>query len=64
VKPKAEEKETPAQVIATVLGAIPVAMGVALAALAAMQKMGENSPWFFMAGLGIFCLAIRNFQEK
>ena len=64
VKPKAEEKETPAQVIATVMSAIPVAMGVALAALAAMQKMGENSPWFFMAGLGLFCLALKNFQEK
>jgi transcriptional regulator with XRE-family HTH domain len=64
VKPKAEEKETPAQVIATVLNALPVAMGVALAALAVMQKMSENSGYFFMAGLGIFCLAIKNFQEK
>ena len=64
VKPKVEEKETPAQIIATVMSAIPVAMGVALAALAAMQKMGENSAYFFMAGAGIFCLALKNFQEK
>ena len=64
VKPKAEEKETPAQIIATVLNTLPVAMGVALAACAAMQQMGDNSGWFFMAGLGIFCLALKNFQEK
>lgn len=63
-----ESRENPDQntfglVIDTALKALPVAMGTALTVLAVMQKMGELSGYFFMAGAGIFCLAIRQFHD-
>lgn len=64
VQPKGEqENETVTKIVDNVLQVIPVAMGVALAALSIMGKMGENGGYFFMAGLGIFCLAIRQMKD-
>lgn len=64
VKPKAEEKETPEQIIQLVLSTIPLAMGVALAVVSVIEHQTPWSAYFFMAGLGIFCLALKNFEKK
>lgn len=63
VKPKAEEKESLAQVVAMVLNALPLAMGVALAVVSVIEHHTPWSAYFFMTGLGIFCLALKNFRE-
>lgn len=64
VKPKGEQRnETAAQVVDSVLKAIPVAMGVGLAVMSVLEDMGAYGAYFFMAGLGIFCLALRQIRE-
>lgn len=60
-----QSAEAPSQVrktIDTVLKAIPLAMGVAVTALSAMGSL-TFAPAMTMLGIGMFCLAIRNFQE-
>lgn len=52
-----------ASCVDTILKALPLAMGVALAVLAVLGKMGDLGGYFFMTGLGIFCLAVCQFKE-
>lgn len=64
VKPKETSKEEViSQVIDNVLRAMPVAMGVALVVFSVLGEMGGYAGYFCMAGIGIFCLAIRQMKN-
>lgn len=63
VTPKAEEEKTSvAQTIDLILKAVPLAMGVAVVALSAIGQM-EAKDAVGLLGVGLFCLALRQFKE-
>lgn len=63
VKPREEEKTDWGKIIAMTLSAIPLAMGVSLMLVSVIERWAPYSAYFFLAGLGIFCLALKNLRE-
>ena len=59
----AEKKEDIQELIATILKAIPVAMGVAVAALSVMGKLDVKSG-LSMLGIGLACAGLSLLQKK
>lgn len=64
VKPEAERKTDWNAVISMILSAMPLAMGVALAVISVIERHTPWSAYFFMAGVGIFCLALKNLKDQ
>lgn len=60
---EAPMKETFKEMIDLIFKVIPVAMSVAVVALSLMGNL-ESDSGFFMLGLGMFCLAMRNLPEN
>lgn len=60
---EAPMKETFKEMIDLIFKVIPVAMSVAVVALSLMGNL-ESDSGFFMLGLGMFCLAMRNLLEN
>ncbi len=64
VKPREEAAQTDGQpIVDLILKAIPMAMGTALAVISVIEYRNPWSAYFFMTGLAIFCLSIRQFRE-
>lgn len=64
VKPRGEEQnQTAAEIWDNILKGLPVAMGVGLAVISVMEWRADYSGYFFMAGVGIFCLALRQMKD-
>ena len=64
--PKEEEapmKQTFRAMLELILKVIPLAMGVAVAALSAMKQLEVNAG-LTMLGIGLFCMALGNLSEK
>lgn len=51
------------KVVDTILKVIPLAMGAAVTVLSAMGKLDVNAG-FGLLGIGLFCVGLRNLQEK
>lgn len=64
VKPEAEQKPDWNKIIALILTAMPLAMGVGLAVVSVIEHHTPWSAYFFMTGLGLFCLALKNLREQ
>lgn len=62
-KPVSGEKPQWQQTLGLVLTAVPLAMGVAVAALSVMEKLDGKSA-MFMLGLGLACLALNKLREQ
>ena len=60
---EAPMKETFKEMIDLMFKVVPVGMSVAVVALSLMGELNAN-PGFFMLGLGMFCLALRNLPEN
>lgn len=60
---EAPMKEIFKEMIDLIFKVIPVAMSVAVVALSLMGNL-ESDSGFFMLGLGMFCLAMRNLPEN
>lgn len=58
VKQHGKEEKPAEKLTDTILKVIPVAMGVAVTALAVMKQLDVNSG-FTMLGIGLFCIGIR-----
>ncbi len=64
VKKEAEEpKQSPKEIIDTILKAVPMAMGVAVVVLSIMDELPVKSG-FIMLGIGVFCAGISLMNEK
>ena len=63
VKPGEEQRTDWNKVITLILSAMPLAMGVALAVISVIEHHTPWSAYFFMAGVGIFCLALKNMRD-
>ena len=64
VQPTEKVKDSPKVDIADlILKAIPLAMGTALTVVSMMEWRNPWSAYFWMTGLAIFCLSIRQFRE-
>ena len=56
-------KQSPKEIIQTVLKAVPLAMGVAVVVLSVMDELSIQSG-FIMLGLGLFCAGLALMSEK
>ena len=56
-------KQSPKEIVQTVLKAVPLAMGVAVVVLSVMDELPIQSG-FIMLGLGLFCAGIALMSEK
>lgn len=56
-------KQSPKEIVQTVLKAVPLAMGVAVVVLSVMDELPIQSG-FIMLGLGMFCVGIVLMGEK
>ena len=63
VKPGEEQRTDWNKIITLILSAMPLAMGVALAVISVIEHYTPWSAYFFMAGVGIFCLALKNMRD-
>ena len=64
VQPTEKVKDSPKVDIADlILKTIPLAMGTALTVVSMMEWRNPWSAYFWMTGLAIFCLSIRQFRE-
>ena len=64
IKREAENpKQTPKEIVQTVLKAVPLAMGVAVVVLSIMDELPIQSG-FIMLGLGVFCAGLSLMNEK
>jgi len=61
--PEAEKKESVGEIVNLILKAVPLAMGTALAVISVIEWRNPWSAYFWMTGLAIFCLSIRQFRE-
>lgn len=56
-------KQSPKEIVQTVLKAVPLAMGVAVVVLSVMDELPIQSG-FIMLGLGLFCAGLALMSEK
>ena len=64
IKREAENpKQSPKEIVQTVLKAVPLAMGVAVVVLSIMDELPIQSG-FIMLGIGMFCAGIALLNEK
>ena len=60
---KSRENEKTAEIVDLILKAVPLAMGVAVPALAMLGQL-ELKDGLSLLGIGLACLAVRQFKEK
>ena len=60
---KSRENEKTAEIVDLILKAVPLAMGVAVPALAMLGQL-ELKDVLSLLGIGLACLAVRQFKEK
>lgn len=64
IKHEAENpKQSPKEIVQTVLKAVPLAMGVAVVVLSVIDELPIQSG-FIMLGIGMFCAGLALMNEK
>jgi len=64
VEPLEKTEERPkVDVMELILKAIPLAMGTALTVVSMIEWRNPWSPYFWMTGLAVFCLSLRQLRE-